>query len=89
MEIEVRIPSAKELKELGVKKWPIWEKEESVFDWSYDEKETCYFLEGEVEVELPEGRKVIVKKGNLVIFPQGLKCKWNIKKRVKKHYNFG
>ena len=89
MDIEVRKPSEQELERLGVKKWPIWEKEESSFDWHYDERETCYFLEGDVEVRCPDGKKVTMGKGDLVTFPQGLSCKWHIKKGVKKHYNFG
>jgi hypothetical protein len=43
-----RQPNPERLKELGVKSWPIWTKEASEFPWTYDEPETCYFLEGEV-----------------------------------------
>jgi len=89
MQVEVKKPESGELDNLGVKGWPIWEKQESSFDWHYDEKETCYFLEGEVEVELSSGEKVRVGKGDLAIFPKGLDCKWHIKKKVRKHYNFG
>jgi len=89
IKIEVRKPSEKELKDLNIKSWPIWEKEVSTFDWFYDEKETCLFLDGEVEIELSDGGKVKLAKDDLVIFPKGLRCKWNIKKRVKKHYKFG
>lgn len=87
--IEVRKPGEKELKDLNIKSWPIWEKEVSVFDWFYDEKETCLFLEGEVMIELSDNSKVKITKGDLVVFPKGLKCRWDIKKRVKKHYKFG
>jgi len=89
MEIEVRKPTDQELNGLGVKNWPIWEKEESSFDWFYDEKETCYFLEGEVEIQLDKDQRVRIEKGDLAIFPKDLSCKWHIKTRVKKHYNFG
>lgn len=89
MEIQVKKPSKEELERLGVFGWPIWEKEESSFDWYYDEPEVCYFLEGDVEVESAAGKKVKIQKGNLVSFPQGLKCKWRINKKVRKHYNFG
>lgn len=88
MEIEVKKPQEDELKRLDVKSWPIWIKEESSFDWFYDGKEVCFFLEGDVEVELPDGEKVHIGKGDLVTFPKGLSCKWHIKERVKKHYNF-
>jgi hypothetical protein len=81
-------PAEKILKDLGVFGWPIWTKEASTFDWSYDEKEVCYFLEGDVMVKTPEG-DVSFGKGDLVTFPEGLQCVWNIKKAVKKHYKFG
>ena len=37
----------------GVYEWPIREKEASRFDWHYDTDETCYLLEGRVEVYTP------------------------------------
>lgn len=89
MQIEVKKPSEQELNDLGVKSWPIWTKEESKFDWYYDEKETCYFLEGEVEVESEGNVSAKMEKGDLVIFPKGLKCVWHVIKPVRKHYNFG
>lgn len=88
MQVIVKKPTPEEIDGLDVSSWPIWEKEESSFDWYYDDKETCYILEGEVEVETDEG-VVDFKAGDLVVFPKGLKCRWNIKKRVKKNYNFG
>lgn len=76
------------LKNLGVETWPIWMKEVSTFDWYYDEKEVCYLLDGEVTVKTPDG-EISFGKGDLVTFPEGLQCVWNIKKAVKKHYKFG
>ncbi len=85
-----KIPSEGELKNLKVKSWGIWEKEKSIFDWSYDETETCFILDGEVEVTDSEtGEKLEFKKGDLVQFPKGLKCVWNVKKPIRKYYNFG
>ena len=89
MEIQVEKPNEEKLKSLGVFSWPIWEKEVSRFDWYYSEKETCYILEGEVTVETADGKKVDIQKGDFVVFPEGLKCIWDIKKPIKKHYNFG
>jgi uncharacterized cupin superfamily protein len=84
-----RKPSKERLEELGIGEWPIWTKEASEFPWSYDEPETCYFLEGDVVVT-PEGQEPVeVGKGDLVTFPQGMSCTWNIRKDVKKHYRFG
>ena len=88
MGVEVKKPSQEELSSLGVEAWPIWQKEASSFDWHYDSKEVCYFLEGEVEIEIAGGERIRIEKGDLVTFPQGLSCKWHIKRKVKKHYNF-
>lgn len=85
-----KIPSEGELKNLNVESWDIWEKEKSIFDWSYSDTETCYILDGEVEVtDNSTGEKLEFKKGDLVQFPKGLECVWNVKKPVRKYYNFG
>ncbi len=86
--IIVKKPSQNDIERLKVKTWPIWEKEESSFDWHYDSNETCYFLEGEVDIETDDGKKVNIKKGDLVTFPKGLSCRWIVKKAVRKHYLF-
>jgi uncharacterized cupin superfamily protein len=82
-------PSEEELARLGVRGWSIWEKEVSEFPWSYDEPETCYFLEGDVLVTPAAGEPVRVGKGDLVTFPEGMSCTWKVEKAVKKHYRFG
>lgn len=88
-EIEVeRDPSERRLNELGVRQWPIWEKEVSVFPWHYDSTETCYLLEGEVIVTPKNGEAVRFGKGDLVTLRQGLSCTWDIRKAVRKHYAF-
>ncbi|MDX1388235.1 MAG: cupin domain-containing protein [Acidobacteriota bacterium] len=82
-------PSPEKMTEVGVTSWPIWTKEVSTFPWSYSESETCYFLEGEVVVT-PEGREAVtVGKGDLVTFPAGMSCTWDVRRPVKKHYTFG
>ncbi len=81
-------PSQERLNELGVYKWGIWEKEVSKFPWTYDSQETCYFLEGDVVVTPDGGQPVQMGKGDLVIFPSGMSCTWEIIRDVKKHYYF-
>jgi uncharacterized cupin superfamily protein len=85
-----KIPTEELLNKLSVKSWGTWEKEKSIFDWYYDETETCYILDGEVEVtDSKNGEKIEFKKGDLVQFPKGLNCVWNVKKPVRKYYKFG
>lgn len=82
-------PSPEKLKQLGVSSWPIWEKEVSEFPWYYDSDETCYILEGEVEVTPEGGAPVRIARGDLVTFPQGMSCTWKILRPIRKHYRFG
>ena len=86
--ITVERPTADRLNELKVTSWAIWTKEPSTFDWHYDERETCYFLEGEVVVKTDKG-EVVLRPGDLATFPRGLSCTWHVSKAVRKHYRFG
>ena len=88
MKIEVQKLSDTEIEQRGIRQWPIWTKEKSTFDWYYDDREQCLFLEGDVIVKTDDG-EVRVGKGDFVTFPRGLKCIWEVKEPVRKHYNFG
>jgi len=81
-------PSPAKLDILGVEDWPIWEKEVSTFPWTYDKIEVCYLLEGRVTVTPDGGEPVEFGEGDLVNFPAGLSCTWEIHEPVRKHYMF-
>jgi len=83
-----RNPDERRLHELGVHDWPIWTSEVSTFPWSYDSEETCFFLEGDVLVTPDGGEPVRVGKGDLVTFPRGMSCTWDVRRPVRKHYTF-
>jgi uncharacterized cupin superfamily protein len=87
-DIVVKKPTEEEI--ATCKSWPIWTCEPSKFDWDYTQSETCLVLEGEITVtDRPEGAlSVSFGPGDIVVFPVGLKCIWNVKRAVKKHYNF-
>ena len=86
--IKIERPAQEKLNQMDVFSWPIWEKEVSCFDWCYDETEICYLLKGRVNVKTRDGKEVEFGAGDLVTFPKGLFCTWDIKEPVKKHYNF-
>lgn len=89
-EIQVEhTPSREVLTKLGVFDWPIWEKEASEFPWEYDERERCFFLEGDVVVTPKGGKPVHFGTGDFVTFPAGMSCTWLVRKAVRKHYMFG
>ncbi len=89
MQIEViNNPSPTQLDALGVNSWPIWEKEASSFPWTYDMQEVCFILEGEVTVTPNGGEPVFIQAGDLVTFPKGMSCQWDISKDIRKHYQF-
>jgi uncharacterized protein len=87
--ILVERPDKSSLEEMGVTGWPVWEKEVSRFDWTYDEKETCYILAGHARVEPENAEAVEFGPGDMVIFPDGRRCVWEITSPIKKHYKFG
>jgi uncharacterized cupin superfamily protein len=87
MTIRVEKPSEQDI--ATFRTWPTWTKEVSVFDWEYDVTETCYLIDGEVVVTTPEGGSVAFGAGDLVTFPAGLKCIWDVRQPVLKHYRFG
>ncbi len=74
---------------MGVFDWPIWEKEASTFPWTYGERETCYILKGKFTVTPDGGEPQTFGKGDLIIFPAGMSCTWEITEPVRKHYDFG
>ncbi|MEZ5084534.1 MAG: cupin domain-containing protein [Bacteroidales bacterium] len=86
-EIIISNLSEETIKQRGIRNWPVWEKEVSRFDWQYEGDEECLILEGEVTVETEKDR-YIIKPGDFVTFKKGLKCVWDIKKPIRKYYNF-
>lgn len=89
MEIKVEKPDAAKLEALGVRSWSTWSKEVSTFPWSYNSQEIAYILEGEVTVTPKNGGKTVsFGVGDLVTFPAGLSCIWEVKKPLRKHYLF-
>ncbi len=82
-------PTPEILERLGVSRWPIWTKEVSTFPWTYDEQETCYLLAGRVTVTPQGGEPVTVAAGDLVTFPAGMACTWEVSEPIRKHYRFG
>ncbi len=88
---EIRVehdPAPAKLDVMGVYEWPIWTKEASTFAWTYDTKEVCYLLDGDVTVTPDGGTPVRLRAGDLVTFPKGMKCVWAIHEAVRKHYDF-
>lgn len=87
--ISVEKPDSGQLKTLGVNSWPIWKKGKSNFGWSYDDKEICYILEGKAKVMPDSGEAVEFGPGDLVTFPKGMSCTWEITQAIKKYYKIG
>lgn len=75
-----------------ISKWGTWGCEVSKFDWEYSGTETAYVLEGEVLVTLTGAwascKPTKVEAGDLVVFPDGMTCVWDVTKPIKKHFNF-
>ncbi len=83
-----RNPSPMKLEVMGVYDWPIWRKEASRFAWTYQQQETCYILRGRFTVTPDGGESQHFQRGDLITFPQGMQCTWDITEDVEKHYDF-
>jgi uncharacterized cupin superfamily protein len=79
-------PSPAKLEVLGIDHWPLWCKEVSSFPWRYAKAETCYILRGRFRVTPEGGEPREFKRGDLISFPAGLTCAWEVLEPVEKHY---
>ena len=87
MNIKIQKPTPDQLKALNIDAWSTWACPPSSFEWEYEGRETAYVFEGRVTVTTPF-EEVSIGKGDLVIFPKGLKCKWTVHEAVRKVYKF-
>ena len=79
-------PSPAKLDVLHVDHWPLWKKEVGSFLRHYDKTETCYVLRGRFVVTPKGGEPLEFRRGDLISFPAGLACTWEILEPVEKHY---
>jgi len=90
MKVLIKSPcSASIIIQYGIKNWPIWECEPRNFRWIYNEKEICLIIEGEANIKTLAGESYFIKSGDLVEFPSGFSCEWQITKSIKKHFRLG
>lgn len=87
-EIKIEKPTQEKLKSLNVDSWSPWECEPSTFDWEYSTDERAYVLEGKVKITTEDGKEVEINKGDLALFPKGLKCQWHVVEKIRKVYRF-
>jgi len=75
--------SASVIIQYGIKSWPIWECEPSKFQWNYEDKEICLIIEGQAKISTQNGAIYVIKAGDLVEFPAGFNCEWEVTKSIK------
>ncbi|RCV34476.1 hypothetical protein SEVIR_7G171100v4 [Setaria viridis] len=86
--VEKNPPEAR-LLQLGVKSWPKWGCPPGRFPLKFDAALTCYLVKGRVRAAVKGSReRVEFGAGDLVVFPKGLSCTWDVVVGVDKHYNF-
>lgn len=87
--IQLRRIDTDEVQRMNIGSWPTWSQGISSFPWHYDAQETCYLIEGQVTVTPDGGEPVKIAAGDLVTFPAGMSCTWDIHDPIFKHYRFG
>ncbi|KQJ83513.1 uncharacterized protein LOC100840091 [Brachypodium distachyon] len=85
--VEKNLPEAR-LLQLGIKSWPKWGCPPGRFPLKFDARLTCYLLKGKVKASVKGSECVEFGAGDLVVFPKGLSCTWDVIIAVDKHYNF-
>ncbi|GJN02378.1 hypothetical protein PR202_ga19722 [Eleusine coracana subsp. coracana] len=86
--VEKNPPEAR-LLQLGVKSWPKWGCPPGKYPLKFDAALTCYLLKGRVRASVKGSRESVdFGAGDLVVFPKGLSCTWDVVVGVDKHYNF-
>jgi len=78
-------PAPMKLDIMFVFDWPVHDQEVSTFARTYSARERCYVVEGEAIVTPDGGEPVMVKERDLVDFPAGLSCTWDVIKPIRKH----
>lgn len=83
------LPQA-DVDKMQIKTWATWGCSESKFPWSYGDQETAYLLAGKVVVTPSDSSlpAVTIEKGDLVVFPSGMSCTWDVQAPLRKHYKF-
>lgn len=87
--IKVEKATPARLKQLGVESWSSWECGVETFDWEYSSDETAYVQAGRVKVYTRDGEVVEIVAGDIVVFPGGLKCTWEVLEPIRKVFTFG
>jgi uncharacterized cupin superfamily protein len=75
-------PTKAEVKSLGIDRWGLWEEDPATFEKHQSSSETFYVLEGEAEVKTKDGNTVSFKEGDLVTIPEGVDCRWHVKRKL-------
>lgn len=85
--IEVEPATPEKLEALDISAWSPWSCEPSRFDWEYSADERAYVQAGHVRIHTAAGA-VEIKAGDLVLFPKGLQCSWEVIEPIRKVYRF-
>jgi len=59
------------------------------FPVKFDARQTCYLLKGKVRAHIKGSSECVeFGAGDLVVFPKGLSCTWDVVAAVDKYYKF-
>jgi len=61
----------------------VWEYEPGEFDWQVDTDQSAWVLEGSAEVDLADGRFLMLQPGSAVFLPRGVHGHWVVKETLR------
>lgn len=83
-------PSAERLTQLGVADWQVGSHDISESSCVFEQREIWYLLEGQAVITPDDGGvPVEIGAGDLVVFPAGISCCWEVLEPVRKQYRTG
>ncbi|NKN32280.1 cupin domain-containing protein [Marichromatium bheemlicum] len=86
LDIHHERPTPAKLEVMGVEHWPTSRRAPSTFPCHYRQQETCYIVRGRLRVTPRGGTPHEFGRGDLIRFPAGLACTWEVIEAVEKHY---
>lgn len=61
----------------------VWECGPGEFEWQMDSNRSACVLSGQAEVDLADGRHLLLGPGNAVFFPEGLHGRWVVRDTIR------
>jgi uncharacterized cupin superfamily protein len=64
----------------------LWRCEPMTFEYEFPGDEVLQVIEGDLEIQIVAGEKILLKEGDIASFDKGIKSVWTVKNSFKKFF---